>query len=574
MDIVTEKAYKDRLSDGISTILNLDENDFNRFIEMLTIAPNEKIEEFIRFFYSTDPCKNPDNEIKIGLDEENTRGYLIRKDGLYSLMHFFYQLESYIQNLEKDSDEYLRCNRIIATRNIDGLKNFFSGMNGEDFELIDKLFETLINPDICQKFINFDENRDYFKIESKSYQIEDYLKKFGEIFQFRYEVEGETFFNGPSFKRHFYLPESVKSIMYQNATRIYQAYQERYTRYVDQRYEFRALDNENDMRTFRDGDEPDWNINEELRAAVFNNMPQNLSLEEQALFIYIRLCQALEYNEEYLYRDKDISSQFDWNFSQEHLESIKPGSKITCFDFSRIFSKLVNELDGDIEAVIIVQGGGRGRGHFLTGFYTDKVSVRLESININLNGQGDPTNDLTKAKNGIKLAGVQPIFDREGIINDSLEKVYSLTYDTIFTKGLLQKLKSLPETDVTDDFKLKLESFIEVMRDRGSSGNEFVQTLSLMCKLNFFGKDVEKAYLGKRIEQDGEKHIRRQVLFRQKGAEEQKEPHFYLIDTSTLEMIEPTSQQLIEKFNLGILIYENEKHKITGIDKEAHDDTA
>lgn len=43
MNILTEKPYKDRLSDGIFTILNLGEEDFNRFIEILTIAPNKKI---------------------------------------------------------------------------------------------------------------------------------------------------------------------------------------------------------------------------------------------------------------------------------------------------------------------------------------------------------------------------------------------------------------------------------------------------------------------------------------------------------------------------------------------------
>lgn len=64
------------------------------------------------------------------------------------------------------------------------------------------------------------------------------------------------------------------------------------------------------------------------------------------------------------------------------------------------------------------------------------------------------------------------------------------------------------------------------------------------------------------------------ILFRQKGTEEQEEPHFYLIDTSTLKMVEATSQQLVENLNSGSIIYESKKHKIAGIDKEANDDTA
>lgn len=576
MDIVTEKAFKDRLSDGIDTIVNLTEEDFGKFIDMLTIEPYKKIEDYIYFFYSTDNCRHPDNDIKLGLDEKNERRYLHLPGYCYSIPEFISKFESYVQSFEEDSNEYLRYNKIITTRNMDALKNYFSGKNREDSELVDKLFEVLTNPNICEKFMNFDKHRDFFKIDGKECQIDDYLKKFGEIFKYRDEtkLEENSFFVGNSLIEKFRLPENIKSTMYQNAIQIYKAYHEKYTRYVDRRYEFRELDNENDFVAFRSWYDPDWNISEALRVSILNDMPQDLSLEEKALFIYTKLCQELEFNEEYAYRDKDISSQFKSDFSKKHLESIKPGSKITCFDFSRIFSKFVNELDGDIEAVVISQG--INRGHFLTGFYTDNVSVRLEAINTNLYGRGDPTNDLMKAKNGIKLRGIQPIFDRDRIINSSLNKIYSLVYgkDALSIKDFVQKLKTLPKTDVPDDIEIKLQSFIEAMKDSGIVGNEFVQTLDGMYKAKFFGNNVEKAYLGRRINIDGEKYIQRMVLFRQKGKEEQEEPHFYLIDTSTLEMAKPTSQQLIDKLNSGSIIYESEKHKITGIDKEAKDDTA
>ena len=310
-----------------------------------------------------------------------------------------------------------------------------------------------------------------------------------------------------------------------------------------------------------------------MRDAVYKDMPQDLSLEEKALYIYTKLCKELEYNEEYLYRDKGISSKFESDFSQEDLENIKPGTKITCFDFSRIFSKLINELDGDIEAVMISQG--TNRGHFLTGFYTDKVSVRLEAININLNGKNDPTNDLMKAKNRIKLRGIQPIFDSEGIVQSSLDRVYSLIYgrEALSIKGFVQELKSMPIEEILDDIKLKLQSFIEIMKEREITGNEFVQTLDGMCKSKFFGQNIEKAYIGRRINEKGEKHIQRMVLFRERGKDEKGDSHLYLIDTSSLEMVESTPQQLIDKINSGDMVYESDKHKIPGLDKEANDDT-
>ena len=74
------------------------------------------------------------------------------------------------------------------------------------------------------------------------------------------------------------------------------------------------------------------------------------------MYVYVKLCTILEYDEEYMYRNKDISLKFESTFLREHLEKIVPKSKVTCFDFSRIYAKLINELDVDIEAVIISEG--------------------------------------------------------------------------------------------------------------------------------------------------------------------------------------------------------------------------
>lgn len=572
MNIVMEKELHGRLQDGINTILNLNEKDFNKLISMLTVENGKKLENFIYLFYSTDEYKNSNSDIKLGVNENNERGYV---GGLsYGIKDFISELETYMHNLDKTSNEYIRCQEIVNTRSLEAFKRIFEGKNGEKTGLVNKLFEVLTNSDELEKFMDFKNNSDHFAINGEQQDIEEYLKIFGDIFRYKDDSEGEeyTFFPGMALLTvNFNIPETLVETIKKNAIELYDKYHREYSRYIDKRYEFKALDRENDLRTFRKDDEPNWNVNKELRDAVYKDMPQDLSLEEKALYIYTKLCRELEYNEEYLYRDKGISSKFESDFSQEDLENIKPGTKITCFDFSRIFSKLINGLDGDIEAVMISQG--TNRGHFLTGFYTDKVSVRLEAININ--GKNDPTNDLMKAKNRIKLRGIQPIFDSEGIVQSSLDRVYSLIYgrEALSIKGFVQELKSMPIEEIQDDIKLKLQSFIEIMQERGITGNEFVQTLNGMCKSKFFGQNIEKAYMGRRIDENGEKHIQRMVLFRERGKDENGDSHLYLIDTSSLEMVEPTPQQLIDKINSGDMVYESEKHKIPGLNKEAKDDT-
>ena len=565
MNIVTEKEINGRLTDGINTLLTLSDEDFEKVIDILQIKKgNARNQDIIRLFYSTDQCETPDREIILGLeDPNNSRRYF---GTVPSMEEIFGELASRTTSNAEKTDESIRAKAILETRGLEALKKVYLNDNADNIELINKLFEILENPDILEKFLNYENNSEYFSVGENGTTIQDYFKLLGDIFG---NIDKSGNLKGQkSIADNFFIP-NLDSII-QSVKEIYQRYN--VDRYVDPGYEFRAVNFNEEV--FRDGDEPEWDISPQLYDAIYKDMPKGLSLEEQALYIYTKLCSVLEYDEEYLYRGKGISSKFESDFSKEHLESILPGSKITCFDFSRIFAKMVNEIEGDIEAVVISEGANRG--HFLTGFYTDKVSVRLEAININLNGKKDPTNDLMKAKNGIKLKGIKAQSDRENMIDSSMDRVYESIYgrQALSIKDFVQELKSLPETDVPDDVKLKLQSFIEVMRDRGILGNEFVQTLDGMCKSKFFGQDVEKAYLGKRMEHDGEKHIQRMILFRQKGTEEQEETHFYLIDTSTLEMVEPTQQQLIEELNSGSMIYESEKHKIAGIDKEANDDTA
>lgn len=467
MNIVMEKEVNGRLQDGIHTILNFNEEDFNKLISMLTIENGKRIEEFIYLFYSTDKHKNTNIDAQLGVNAKNERGYVGAIP--YPVIDFISELETYIQSLDKSSKEYIRCQKIIETRSFETFKRIFSGQNGEKSGVVNKLFEVLTNPNELEKFMDFENNVEHFAINGEQQDISEYLKIFGNIFRYKDDSEGEeyTFFPGMALiTTIFNIPETLIETIKKNATKLYDQYHREYARYIDKRYEFKALDREEDYKVFRKNDEPDWNVNKDLREAVYKDMPQDLSLEEKALYIYTKLCKELEFDEEYLYRNKGISSQFKSDFSKEKLESIKPGSKITCFDFSRIFSKLVNEIDGDIEAVIISQG--ENRGHFLTGFYTDNVSVRLEAVNIDLNGRDDPTNDLMKAKNGIKLRGIQPIFDNEGIIPRALDKVYSLIYgrEALTIKGFVKEIKSMPIEEIPNNSQLKLKTFIEIMQKK------------------------------------------------------------------------------------------------------------
>ena len=153
-------------------------------------------------------------------------------------------------------------------------------------------------------------------------------------------------------------------------------------------------------------------------------MPNNLSPEEKALYVYYKMCNIFLYDEGYMYRDKIQKVNYTDEFSKDHLEKIVPGDKITCYDFSRIYEKVIKNLP-EIDVVIISEGVNSG--HFLNGISTRNGAVELEAINTMKSGEnGDVANDLLRAKLGQKLIGIDVVNGQPGVFEMANQKVYEI----------------------------------------------------------------------------------------------------------------------------------------------------
>lgn len=566
MNIIIEKQIDTRLLDGINQILSVDDETFKKIIEQLIPKKDHLVD--ICFFYTTDKYENPEGKYQLGLEKEvDEKGKRIARfyygGEKFSTADIFKELSKRLNEIQEGTQEYDRIRQLLNTRSLDAFKSYFSDKTRENSELLDKLFEILKNKECLAKFMDYDNNRDYFSIDGQQVDIKEYIICLGKIFGNK-DKNGNLGENNEISQDFFIVGlDKIK----ENVALIYQNIN--VDRYVNPTYEFRRfttldrLSNE----VIRKGEEPDWNISPELEEIVFNAMPRDLSLEEKAIYIYCKLCKELKYDEGYFFRGQLKDERYNSEFDKKHLEGIKPGSKITCWDFSRICSKMINGLDGDIESAIIAEGANHG--HYLTGFYTDKVSVMLEAVN----GRTGGTNDLMKAKNGIEFEGVEIVSDRQGIIKRAIEKVYPQVFEKkqISIKEYLQHLELLSrEKDIPDNLEIKLQSFIEIMKENNITGNEAIQTLSAFYKSGFFGGEFERAYLGREEDVDGRRYYRRLVLIRATRENEDKvnESELYLIDSDSLELSTCMEQEIIEKLNSGEYVYESEKHKMPGIDKE------
>jgi len=307
-----------------------------------------------------------------------------------------------------------------------------------------------------------------------------------------------------------------------------------------------------------DKTEHPWTLHPDLQKAVFEGSLPSYSLEEQALHFYGKLCQIFSYDEGYFYNDKFRNeTRYSSEISKEHLESIVPGSKVTCWDFARIFSKLVNELEGNIEAVIISRG--MDGGHFLSGFYTDKVSLMLEPIN----KQKDGLNDFMKVKTGLQIGGIKIISDEGNIIPHAIDKValQIIGKEPATVENYLNQLNSLPLNTVPHNLVLKLRTFIEVLKIQKLFGNDATQAFMALLHSGFFGEGLETKFLGKLHNENSQKTFRRTILINANSSTTMQST-MYLLDTYQLDLSSCTYKELLQELASGRLVRET-KHRDT-----------
>ncbi len=561
MNIITEKKVNGRLIDGMRTLLTLSDEEFDNLIEMLKPREGESLEG-IHFYYTTDQSECPDNPIQLGLEKMHENGKLIGRAYFGSkkiqVHDLFYQFEHLLSNFKSDSRNYNRIVKLLKTRDIDAFKLNLLTRGIGDKKLLDKVFEIFSDEETFKKFLDFENNKDEFLIDGEQRKIAEYLKCIGSILGTKNSKD--QFEKSNDIYSDFYIPHFYH---YQDrCIEIYYKYN--MDRYTNPLYEFRRFNSLIHIHDsiIRKDEEPEWKLNPELREAVYKDFPEDSSLEEKAMYIYCKLCQLFQYDEGYFYKDKLPGERYEHTFSKEHLESIKPSSKITCWDFSRICSKMINELDGEIESVIISEG--ENQGHFSVGFYTDKVSAILDAINANSKG----TNDLMKAKNGIELEGFKIISDRDGLIPKALEKVYPqvLGKKQISILEYMRQLKALPIEDVENNLENKMKAFVDVMRENNINGNEAIQALNVCYDTGFLGESLKRAYVG-RLATDPE-GVERSVLIVAKTEKMRPDTTVYSIDTQSLKLSKFIAQDVINQLNSGEIVYEDTKHTLLNIDGE------
>lgn len=214
-------------------------------------------------------------------------------------------------------------------------------------------------------------------------------------------------------------------------------------------------------------------LNKELEKHILSNLPEDASLLEKAIYIYIKMCKTFTYDDEY-FSTGQVGYSTKRHKSVNHLSDISlENNEIVCFEFNLIYSYFLNKLGinflSDYHNLV---GEAYGDGHANIEFRAGKFLVSADSVTRILCG------DIMQAKLNQPLEGLK-------CINENLDT------NIEFRKAVHKMYRLLAEQDqtiyLTDDVEVK-QSGADILKEYSKKSS-----ISLEDRFSILIDKIEKA---------------------------------------------------------------------------------
>ena len=327
-------------------------------------------------------------------------------------------------------------------------------------------------------------------------------------------------------------------------------------------------------------------IDENLEKEILSGMPEESTDLEKAIYIYIKMCKLLTYDEEY-YAVNQRGKAIEKHQSIDHVSTITPeNNKVVCYEFNVIYSKLLNQLglnfSSDYKSMI---GESYGDAHSNLEFRSDKFLVQADSVTTILKG------DIMQAKLNQPLVGLKCINKNKQTqqeFKESVTKMYKLIAEqekSISENQEVEHIQTLDElleeySKSTNNIKdVSFEERLSILIDKvNSTAMVGVDSLSYVLQLRkvLFTEEQRdnnlKVTIVKNSEPfDLETTAMASAIFtlNDQSFEENPEQNIYYYYNPNQELIPITKEELQDKFNQGVLSYiQDSDPKIPGIKED------
>ena len=226
-------------------------------------------------------------------------------------------------------------------------------------------------------------------------------------------------------------------------------------------------------------------LNKDLKDLILSGMPANYSKLQQAIYIYIKMCKLLSYDDEF-YVSRQSGDIADYHSDIKNLANITPQNRIVvCYSFNALYAKMLNELDIKYEVITShTMEDEYGRGHSYLAFKVGKFITFADSVTSILEG------DLVKAKLNEDLKGLYCKNKNEETLNE-FEQIKAGVYRFVVEQEQQQKQKKtfsqlLKEYEATIESQetVSIKDRIDIMMAKAKEfGKKGVDNLGFIHRL-------------------------------------------------------------------------------------------
>lgn len=324
-------------------------------------------------------------------------------------------------------------------------------------------------------------------------------------------------------------------------------------------------------------------IDEELEKAILEGMPEDATDLEKAIFIYIKMCKLLTYDEEY-FAVNQKGEATEKHQSVEYVSTITlQNNKVVCFEFNMMYAKLLSKLGIHFASSYGKNAFGMenpfgeddyGKGHANLEFRAGKFLVSADSVTSILNG------DIMQAKLNQKLVGIKCNNRNKKTqqeFQDALIKMYRLIAQQ--EKGReevqVEKVETLDEllaeySQETENIKdISLNERLSILVNKvNSTGMVGIDSLSYVLQLRkiLFTEKQRKNNIGVTIIRNNEpmedgKIAKASAIFtlNPNSFEDNPEQTLYFYYDPNQELVLISKEELQARFDEGTFCYVEEK---------------
>ena len=227
----------------------------------------------------------------------------------------------------------------------------------------------------------------------------------------------------------------------------------------------------------------DFEINHDFENSIMKNIDKNLKCEELAFAIYNELNKKVKYNPAFFALNQDLENEFAKAIYDKKITEVsKEDNKIVCQTWAELYAYLL-EKNG-IEAYITSKGK-----HKYVSVFNGKTRIEADATNLtNSNEDTSRLTDLARCKLGMKPAGFKIYnYDVEKDIGEDLDIIKSDYTDTDYRN--FEDTEELSELlTLIDDNKKRSDAFFEI------EDNES-QIKTILKKLTYIKELVKESKL-------------------------------------------------------------------------------